>query len=91
MTPAAAVAVRAAGSRLASEPASWPGHVFPDGAPAGAEAMAVAALVEPAFLAGAGWDRDQQVLHLVPDHPQFGWSACRFPGCPARRRVGRFC
>jgi hypothetical protein len=65
--------------------------VFPDGTAAGADALAVAALVDPAFLAGAGWDRGQQVLHLTPDHPQFGWKACRFPGCPARPRVGGFC
>lgn len=91
MTVVAAGAARAAGSRLASESASWPGHVFPGGTTAGAEAVAVAALVDPVFLAGAGWDRDRQVLRLEPDHPQFGWSACRFPGCPARRRVGGLC
>jgi hypothetical protein len=56
-----------------------------------AQALAVAALVDPVFLAGAGWDRDRQLLRLAPDHPQFGWSACRFPGCLARRRVGGFC
>jgi hypothetical protein len=65
--------------------------VFPDGTTAGADALVVAALVDPAFLAGAGWDRDRQVLHLTPEHPQFGWKACLFPRCPARRRVGGFC
>jgi integrase len=63
----------------------------PAGTAAGAQALAVAALVGPAFLAGAGWDRDRQVLRLAPDHPQFGWSACCFPGCLARRRAGGFC
>jgi integrase len=65
--------------------------VFPAGTVAGAQALAVAALVESAFLAGAGWDRDQQVLRLAPDHPQFGWSACLVPGCPGRRRAAGFC
>lgn len=91
MTPAAATAAPAPAARLAAVPAPWPGHVFPAGAPAGADAVAVAALVDPVFLAGAGWDRDRQVLQLAPDHPQFGWSACCFPGCLARRRVGGFC
>ena len=77
--------------RRAAELVPWPGHVFPAGTAAGAEALAVAALVDPVFLAGAGWDRGRQVLHLAPDHPQFGWSACRFPGCRARRRTGGLC
>ena len=91
MTVGAVVAARAAGPRLTAEPAPWPGHVFPAGTAAGAGALAVAALVDPVFLAGARWDRDRQVLRLAPDHPQFGWSACCFPGCLARRRVGGFC
>jgi integrase len=91
VTPVAAAAARATGSRLAAEPVPWPGQVFPAGTAAGAQALAVAALVDPVFLAGAGWDRDRQVLHLTPDHPQFGWSACRFPRCRARPRVAGFC
>jgi hypothetical protein len=91
VTVGAVVAARAAGPRLTAEPAPWPGHVFPAGTAAGAGALAVAALVDPVFLAGARWDRDRQVLRLAPDHPQFGWSACCFPGCLARRRVGGFC
>jgi hypothetical protein len=91
VTAGAAGAARAVVPELTVKPTPWPGHVFPAGTAAGAGALAVAALVDPAFLAGAGWDRDQQVLRLVPGHPQFGWSACCFPGCLARRRVGGFC
>jgi hypothetical protein len=91
VTFVAAVAAQSTGPRPGAEPVPWPGHVFPAGTGAGAQALAVAALVAPAFLAGAGWDRDRQVLHLAPDHPQFGWSACCFPGCLARRRAGGFC
>jgi integrase len=69
----------------------WPVHVFPDAMVAGDAARAVAAQVDPAFLAGAGWDRDRQVLHLTPDHPRLGWASCRFPGCPVRARAGGFC
>jgi hypothetical protein len=58
---------------------------------AGSQALAVAALADPGFLAGAGWDRDRQVLRLRPDHPQFGWDACRATGCEARARVAGFC
>jgi len=77
--------------RPARQQVPWPGHVFPARTVAGAQALAVAALVDPAFLAGAGWDRDRQVLCLAPDHPQFGWSACRLPGCLGRRRATGFC
>jgi integrase len=58
---------------------------------AGGQALAVAALVDPGFLAGAGWDRDRQILRLRPDHPQLGWDACRAPGCLARTRAAGFC
>ena len=91
MTSAAAAVARVPASRPVPEPVSWPVHVFPAGTVAGTQALAVAALVDPVFLAGAGWDRDQQVLRLAPDHPQLGWDACRFPGCSARTQIAGFC
>jgi integrase len=56
-------------------------HVL--GARAGADAATarLAALIEPAFLAEAGWDRVTRVLSLPPGHPLLGWRACPVPGC----------
>ena len=41
----------------------------------------LAALTDPAFLAGAGWDPAARVLSLPPAHPLLGWRTCPSPGC----------
>jgi integrase len=38
-------------------------------------------LLDPGFLAGAGWDPRRQVLAPPPDHPLLGFRACRVLGC----------
>jgi hypothetical protein len=39
-----------------------------------AQAVRLAVLVDPRFLADCGWDRTGQVLAPPPDHPQLGWT-----------------
>jgi len=41
----------------------------------------LAALLDPVFLAEAGWDRATRVLSLPAEHPLLGWAACATPGC----------
>ena len=55
-------------------------HVL-GGGPGNAAAARLAALIEPAFLAEAGWDRGTRVLSLPPGHLLLGWRACPAPGC----------
>jgi integrase len=47
----------------------------------GLDAAAVLALVDPAFLAEAGWDADRQVLHPPAEHPLLGRPICRVAQC----------
>lgn len=64
-------------------------HVF--AGRADGQAAAVAAVIDPAFLAEAGWDPVRLVLSPPSGHPLLGRPACRVPGCgttaPARTRV----
>ena len=59
-----------------------------------AQAVRLAVLVDPRFLAECGWDSAGQVLAPPPDHPQLGWTppvgparaaanvaGCVVPGC----------
>jgi hypothetical protein len=68
-------------------------HVFAGGA--GGQAAAVAAVIDPAFLAEAGWDPVRLVLSPPSGHPLLGRPVCRAPGCgttaPARTRVCASC
>jgi integrase len=41
----------------------------------------LAGLIDPAFLAEAGWDPGARVLALPDKHPLLGWRACSSPGC----------
>ena len=56
-------------------------HVLGGGPGVNAAAARLAALIEPAFLAEAGWDRGTRVLSLPPGHLLLGWRACPAPGC----------
>lgn len=38
-------------------------------------------LLDPGFLAAAGWDPRREVLAPAPDHPLLGFRACRVLGC----------
>jgi integrase len=59
---------------------------------AGLDAAAVMALVDPAFLAEAGWDAQAMLLHPPADHPLLGRPVCRAPGCAnTARRPPRLC
>ena len=61
------------------------------GAPAGEHVFAggridhhvgrIAAVVDPAFLAEAGWDPARQILVFAPEHPLLGRRICRAQGC----------
>jgi integrase len=77
--------------RPAVAPTPWPAHVFAPGTAAGAEALAVAAQVDPVFLTETGWVRHRQVLCLRPGHPQLGWDACGISGCVGRARTAGVC
>ena len=48
---------------------------------AGLDAAAVLALVDPVFLAEAGWDADRQVLRPPAEHPLLGRPICRVAEC----------
>ena len=41
----------------------------------------LACLIDPSFLAEAGWDPRTRVLSLPHEHPLLGWRACPAPGC----------
>jgi integrase len=45
------------------------------------QTVLLAARIEPAFLAEAGWDPCTRVLTIDPAHPLLGRNVCRAPGC----------
>jgi hypothetical protein len=45
------------------------------------QAVLLASRIDPAFLAGAGWDPGTRVLTIDPAHPLLGRNVCRAPGC----------
>ena len=55
-------------------------HVFADPG-IDRHAAAVAAVIDPAFLAEAGWDPARRVLSFAPEHPLLGRPVCRAAGC----------
>jgi integrase len=80
--PAAAEAARA-----------W--HVFAPGSRPGPAAAAVAAVIDPGFLAEAGWDPVRLVLSPPAAHPLLGRPVCRAAGCgttaPQHSRICASC
>jgi integrase len=59
---------------------------------AGMDAEAVMALVDPAFLAEAGWDGQMMVLSPPAEHPLLGRPVCRAAGCDnTARRPSNIC
>ncbi|MGO9354560.1 MAG: tyrosine-type recombinase/integrase [Mycobacterium sp.] len=83
-----AEAVRA-GAVVAGEP-----DMFADRA-IDRHAATIAAVIDPAFLAEAGWDPARRVLSFTPEHPLLGRSVCRAAGCsttaPASSRICASC
>lgn len=65
-------------------------HVFAD-AGIDRHAAAITTVIDPAFLAEAGWDPAQRVLSFPPEHPLLGRIVCRAAGCstsaPAATRI----
>ena len=51
-------------------------HVFGCGHDVEPGSVRLAALIDPAFLAEAGWDRASRVLSLPAEHPLLGWQGC---------------
>ena len=49
----------------------------------------LAGLLDPAFLAGAGWDPVTRVLSPQAGHTLLGRQMCRAGGCTGRPRAGR--
>lgn len=57
-------------------------------------AVHLAAMLEPAFLAEAGWDPTIRVLSLPARHPLLGRTLCRVDGCTASvhgTKIGGLC
>lgn len=89
-----AATVLAAGVTPAPPTAGSASHVFGDVGVLDAQAVRLAELVDPRFLAECGWDATGQVLAPSADHPQLGWTppvgparaaasvaGCVVPGC----------
>jgi integrase len=59
------------------------------------KAAAIAAVINPAFLAEAGWDPQRRVLSFAPEHPLLGRPVCRAADCsttaPAASRICASC
>jgi integrase len=63
-------------------PAEAAGHVLgAEQALLDEQTVLLAARIEPAFLAEAGWDLCTRVLTIDPAHPLLGRNVCRAPGC----------
>ena len=75
---AAAVEVLAAGGLPGRAAGAW--HVPGPGAAAGAATARLAALIDPAFLAEAGWDCATRVLSPPAEHPLLRWRGDRRRG-----------
>ena len=69
-------------------------HVFADPG-IDRHAAAIAAVIDPEFLAEAGWDPARKVLSFAPEHPLLGRPVCRAAGCstsaPAATRICASC
>ena len=81
MTAAAVRALPAAGR------AARYGHVLA-GVELDGPAQQLAALLDPAFLAGAGWDPASRVLSLPAGHRLLGRAVCRAGGCATTEHTG---
>lgn len=71
-----------AAGRVVPADAAWCGlgHVLA-GAMLDGQAARLAQMLDPAFLAEAGWDPDRRVLSLPAGHRLLGRAVCRVDGC----------
>ena len=83
MSPAASLAAAAAGRPPSREFGHVLAGVVPDG-----PAARLAGMLDPAFLAEAGWDPAARVLSLPAGHSLLGRAVCRAGGCTATVRAG---
>jgi hypothetical protein len=69
-------------------------HVFADTG-IDRHAATITMVIDPAFLAEAGWDPARKVLSFAPEHPLLGRPVCRAAGCstsaPAATRICASC
>ncbi|MGI8307009.1 tyrosine-type recombinase/integrase [Saccharopolyspora hattusasensis] len=56
-------------------------HVLGAGCDVGPTVARLVGMIDPAFLAEAGWDAVTRVLSLPSEHPQLGWRMCQTQGC----------
>ncbi len=56
-------------------------HVFGGGYPGDDATARLAGLIEPEFLAGAGWDPVARSLSPRADHRLLGWAVCQVAAC----------
>jgi hypothetical protein len=78
--------VTGAAAALAASPAADSGSEFPgvlDGVLLAGPAARLAAMLDQAFLAGAGWDPGSRMLSLPAGHRLLGRVVCRTGGCDA--------
>ena len=86
-----------AAAALAASPAAGTGSEFPgvlDGVLLAGPAARLAAMLDQAFLAGAGWDPGSRMLSLPAGHRLLGRVVCRTGGCDATAhgtRAGGLC
>jgi integrase len=67
------------------------GQVFPavlDDVVLHGPAARLAAMIDPAFLAGAGWDPRTRMLSMPAGHPMLGRRTCALSGCAATAQPG---
>lgn len=92
---ATAVALPACSDSSPAAAGAAASHVFGARSGLGGRAAALAAVIDPAFLAEAGWDAVLLVLRPPAAHPLLGRPVCRAPGCgttaPASTRVCLSC
>lgn len=88
----ASAPVAATGTAMA---AAAVGHVLANVGVVDQRTARIAELIDPAFLAEAGWDPARLVLSPPPRHPLLGRPVCRARGCqttaPARSRICATC
>ena len=88
MTPAVAIATAAGGTGSATDLT----HLLPAGCRIDGQARRLASLIDPEFLAEAGWNPARLVFNPPPGHRLLGRPICRAAGCDTTAMSGnRIC
>jgi len=77
MTPAVAIATAAGGTGSATDLT----HLLPAGCRVDGQTRRLASLIDPQFLAEAGWNPSRLVFNPPPGHRLLGRPICRAAGC----------